>query len=117
MSDNPSVDKSHAFALRMVRLYKHLAEDKKEYMLSRKALDTGTSVGARVKSAQEAGSRAVFTGEMSVALQRASETEYWLELLHEGGYLETQEFTSIHDDCVGLIKLLTKIVKTSSQNP
>jgi four helix bundle protein len=82
-------------------------------VLSRKALDAGTTVGARVKAAQEAPTKTVFVSEIGVALLKASETECWLELLHDGGSLSENAFTSIHADCVGLIKLLTKISKTA----
>ena len=76
-------------------------------------LIAGTYMGAHVKSAQEAETKTVFAHEMSVALQKASETEYWLQLLRDGGYLDEKSFDSIHADCVELMKLLTSIVKTS----
>jgi four helix bundle protein len=104
--ENVTLKKSYAFALRVVGLHKHLSDEKKEFVLSRKVLDTGTSIGARVKAAQEAPTKAVF-------VLRASETEYWLELLHDGGFLSESAFNSIHADCVELIRLLTKISKTA----
>jgi len=113
MSENVLLGKSYQFALRSVRLYRYLCEEKKEFVLSRKAMETGTSVGAKVKSAQEAGAKAAFVNEMSLALQRASETQYWLQLLHDGGYLSEPEFTAIHEDCVEIIRLLVAIVKKS----
>jgi four helix bundle protein len=111
--ENVTLKKSYAFALRVVGLHKHLSDEKKEFVLSRKVLDTGTSIGARVKAAQEAPTKAVFVSEIGVALLRASETEYWLELLHDGGFLSESAFNSIHADCVELIRLLTKISKTA----
>jgi len=113
MSENIVLEKSFAFALRMVGLYKHLCEEKKEFVLSRKALDAGTSVGARIKAAQDAPAKAGFAAEIGGALQRASETEYWLQLLHAGGFLSEGAFHSIHQDCIELMKLLTKISKTT----
>lgn len=115
MNENPVLDKSYPFALCVVRLYKHLCDNKKEYVLSRCLLSAGTLIGARVKAAQEAENYAAFMHEMNVALQRASETEYWLELLRDGGYLDPREFDSIHADCVELLKLLTAITKPSAR--
>lgn len=115
MSQNVIQEKSYSFALRIVRLYKHLCDQRQEFVLSRYRLSAGTIIGARVKAAQEAGSRAGFIHEMSVALQQASETEYWLQLMHGGELLTDQEFASINADCIELEKLLTAIVKSSKQ--
>lgn len=97
----------------MVRLYKYLCEQKREFVLSKQALIAGTYIGAHIKSAHEAESGSMFIDEMSVALQKASETEYWLQLLHDGEFIEGKSFASIHADCVELIKVLTQIVKPS----
>ena len=113
MSRSIVVDKSYEFALRMVRLYKYLADEKKEFVLSRNALTTGTMIGARAKAAQEAESRSGFSYEMNLALQKASETEYWLQLLHDGNFLDDEAFHSIHANCVELIKLLKAITRTT----
>ena|SRR2546425_10787600 len=115
MSKNIVQDKSYAFALRIVRLYKWLCEER-EFVLSKQVLIAGTYIGAHVKSAEEAESKAGFAHEMSVALQKASETEYWLQLLRDGEYLDQKSFDSIHTDCVELLKLLTSIVKTSRRS-
>ncbi len=112
MSQNVIQEKSYCFALRIVRLYKHLC-DQQEFVLSKSLLSAGTIIGARVKAAQEAESKAVFIQEMSVALQKASETEYWLQLLHDGGWLNEKAFDSINADCVEVKKLLVAIVKTA----
>ncbi len=117
MSKNVVLEKSYAFALRIVRLYKWLCEEEREYVLSKQTLIAGTYIGAHVKSAEEADTKAGFAHEMSVALQKASETEYWLQLLRGGEYLDEKSFDSIHADCVELIKLLTSIVKTSRRMP
>jgi len=115
MSPNIVQEKSYQFALRIVRLYKYLAGEKKEFVLSKQALSAGTYVGAHVKSAQEAESKAVFAHEMSVALQKASESEYWLQLLRDAEYLDEKAFVSIQADCLELVKLLTAIAKTSKR--
>ncbi|HWQ32496.1 MAG TPA: four helix bundle protein [Blastocatellia bacterium] len=113
MSQNVIQEKSYSFALRIVRLYKHLCEQQQEFVLSRYLLAAGTAIGARVKAAQEAESKTVFVQEMSVALQKASETEYWLQLLHDGGLLDEKAFDSINTDCVEVKKLLVAIVKSA----
>ena len=112
---NPVVEKSYAFALRIVKLYRYLCDEKHEYVLSKACLQAGTHIGAHVKEAQQAGPRAIFHSEMSRALRKASETEYWLQLLHDGGYLEERMFASIHADCVELMKILTPIVKKTDE--
>lgn len=113
MKDNPVLEKSFAFALRIVKLYKYLGEDKTEYVLSKSVLTAGTHIGKHVKEALNGESRNAFISEMAIALKRASETEYWLELLHQADYLDEKAFISINNDCQELIRLLTSIVKTS----
>ena len=113
MKENPVLEKSFAFALRIVNLYRFLCAEKSEYVMSRAALVAGTNVGRHVREAVFGESRQAFVNEMAVALKRASETAYWLELLHAAGYLKGQSFVSIEDDCRELIKMLTSIVKTA----
>lgn len=113
MKDNPVLEKSFAFALRIVKLYKYLGEDKTEYVLSKSVLTSGTHIGKHVKEATSGESRQVFVSEMAIALKKASETEYWLELLRAADYLDEKAFTSIVADCQELMRLLTSIVKTS----
>lgn len=112
-SDNVIVNKSKAFAVRVVRMYQYLCEEKKEYTLSRQVLRSGTSIGANVKEAVRGQSKADFAAKMNIALKETSETEYWLELLHETDYLSDDMFESIYSDCQELIKLLVSIVKSS----
>ena len=111
-SNNVVVDKSKAFALRIIRLYQYLQNDKKEFVLSKQLLRSGTSIGANVREAIRGQSKADFYAKMNISLKEASETEYWLELLYESGYLEQKAFDSIYDDCQQLIKLLVSITKT-----
>lgn len=110
---NVIVSKSKCFALRIIRLYQWLVKEKQEYVLSKQVLRSGTSVGANVKEGVRAQSKADFTAKMSIALKEASETEYWLELLHESGYVEDSHFENIYADNVELIKLLMAITKTA----
>lgn len=113
MSENPVKNKSYKFAVRIVRLYKFLAEEKREFVLSKQVLRSGTAIGANVKEALQAESRADFIHKLAIALKEASETEYWLELLQETEYLDQAAFDSIHTDCIELVKLLTSIIKSS----
>jgi four helix bundle protein len=113
MKDNIIKDKSKAFAIRIVRLYQYLLKNHKEYILSKQLLKSGTSVGANVKEALRGQSRADFISKMNIALKEISETEYWLEILHETGYINETQFTSIYKDCQELLKILYSIVKTS----
>jgi four helix bundle protein len=106
-------EKSFAFALRVVKLYQFLTEQKREFVLSKQLLRSGTAVGALVREAEQAESKADFVHKMAIALKEANETEYWLELLHQSGYLDAKGFESIHPDVVELLKLLTAIIKTS----
>ena len=113
MKENIVRDRSMAFAIRVVRLYKYLCEERKEYVLSKQLLRSGTSVGANVKEAIRGQSKADFSAKMNIALKEISETEYWLELLYETEYLSETQFKSIYDDCQELLKILYSIVKTS----
>src|SRR4028119_2083633 len=104
MSENVVLDKSHTFALRIVRVYKFLNVEKNEFVLSKQVLLAGTYVGAHVKTAEDAESKNAFANEMAIALKKASETEYWLKLLYESDYLEEKAFKSIVADCIELKK-------------
>lgn len=115
MKENIIVDKSKAFALRIIKLYKYLCEEKKEYVLSKQILRSGTSIGANVKEAICGQSKADFYAKMYIAYKEANETEYWLELLFESGYIEKAAFDSIYSDCKEVIKLLASITKTQKQ--
>ncbi len=116
MKENLILNKSKAFALRVIRLYQYLCETKKEYILSKQVLRSGTSIGANAKEAAHAQSKADFYAKMYIAYKEANETEYWLELLHESGYIEKDAFDSIYLDCKEIIKILAAITKTQKQS-
>lgn len=116
MKENIIVEKSKSFALRIIKLYMFLKDDKKEYILSKQLLRSGTSVGANIKEAIRGQSRKDFLSKMNIALKEISETEYWLELLHESNFLNKQQFESIYSDCQEIIKLLVSIVKSTNKN-
>ena len=112
---NVIVDKSKAFALRIVKTYQYLVGEKKEFVLSKQMLRSGTSIGANVKEAIRGQSKADFYAKMNIALKEASETEYWLELLHESGYLEKSVFETIYADCQEVLRILVSITKTQKE--
>ena len=113
--ENIVMNKSYAFALRIIKLYKHLSGQQMEYVLLKQVLRSGTAIGALVKEAEHAQSKADFINKMNIALKEANETEYWLILLKDSDYLDEKSFSSIHSDCVELIKLLASIVKSSKE--
>ncbi len=115
MKEGAIQTKSFAFAVRIVNLYKYLCGEKKEYVLSKQLLRSGTAIGALVREADQAESKADFVHKLAIALKEANETEYWLELLCETKYLDQPAFASIHTDIVELMKLLTSIIKTTKQ--
>lgn len=107
--------KSFTFAVVIVELYKRLRVGKKESVLSKQLLRSGTAIGALVREAEQAESKADFVHKLAIALKEANETEYWLELLHETHYLEPDAFSAIHRDVVELLKLLTSIINSSKR--
>ncbi len=112
-NDSILTQKSKAFALRIIQMYKYLCDEKKEFVLSKQVLRCGTSIGANVKEAIAAQSRPDFVAKLHISLKEAEETEYWLELLHESGYIDDGSFKSIYADNKELLKLLTSIIKTA----
>lgn len=116
MTENVIKNKSFAFAVRIVKLYQFLCETKKEFVLSKQLLRSGTAVGALIREAEHAESKADFKHKMSIAQKEINESIYWLELLKETGYLTIEQFQSINADAVEIIKLLTSIIKTTKAN-
>ena len=116
MSYNIIVSKSKAFAIRIIRLYQYLCNEKKEYVLAKQVLRSGTSIGANVREAQQGQSKRDFISKMSIALKEANETEYWLELLNETDYLSKDIYESLYNDCNELNKLLISIIKSSKKD-
>ena len=112
-NSNPAVEKSKKFAIRIIRLRKYLVSRHREFTMSDQLLRCGTSIGANVKEAIRGQSKADFGAKMNIALKEASETEYWLEILHEAGSITKFQFDSIINDCRELIRLLTAIVKST----
>lgn len=112
-NENIVVVKSKAFALRCIKLYRYLCDEKHEYVLSKQLLRSGTSIGANIKEAIRGQSESDFGSKMNISLKEASESEYWLELLMESKYITVEQGESVLNDCREVIRLLTAIVKTT----
>lgn len=109
-------DKSFKFAVRIVKLNIHLTETKKEFVLTKQLLRSGTSIGANINEAIQGSSKKDFINKMNIALKETQETDYWLRLLKETNYISELEFNSLLSDCTELLKILVTIIKTSKQN-
>ncbi len=116
MRENVVEIKSKAFAVRVVRLYQYVSKEKQEFVLSKQLLRSGTSIGANVAEALCAVSKKDFLSKMHISFKECVETQYWLELMVETGYLEEKEFQSICNDCIELRKLLSSITKSTAEN-
>jgi four helix bundle protein len=108
--------KSYAFAIRIVKLSQLLQKEKSEFILSKQILRSGTSVGALIRESEYGQSRADFINKLSVALKEAHETDYWISLLHDTGYLEDKLLMSLSADCSELKALLISSIKTLKNN-
>ncbi|MBU6205719.1 MAG: four helix bundle protein [Bacteroidetes bacterium] len=113
---NPLKDKSFQFALMIIQFYKFLTEEKREYIMSKQLLRSGTSIGANIREGQNAQSKADFIHKLSISQKECDETLYWLELLHQSGFLEEKEFKTIHNDANELLKMLRSSILTTKQN-
>lgn len=115
MKESIVFDKSKGFALRIIALYKYLGDEKKEFVLSKQLLRSGTSIRANIAEASCAYSKE-FLAKMYIAFKECAETAYWLELLYKAQYLNQTEFDSINADCTELQKILSSITKTMKNN-
>lgn len=113
--ENIIENKSFDFAIRIVNLYKYLTSEKKEFVLSKQLLRSGTSIGANVAEAQKAQTRPDFNAKMNIALKEANETEYWLKLLYKTEYLTESEFDNIGKDIKEIIAILVSICKKTNK--
>lgn len=115
MSEKKSIlkEKSFLFALRMVKLYQFLCEEKREFVLSKQLLRSGTSVGANIREAQNAESNMDFIHKLAIAQKECDETLYWLELLYKANYISEVEFTSFYSDANEILKMLRSAILTT----
>ena len=114
--ENNIYELARDFAIRIVNMYKYLVENNREYIMSKQLFRSGTSIGANVFEGKNAQSRPDFASKMSIALKEATESAYWIDLLHETKYITDSEFLSVSQDCSRIIAVLTKIVKSSKQS-
>lgn len=112
--ENTARQKSKRFAVRIVKLYQYLRDEKREYVLSKQILRSGTSIGANLAEAECAISKKDFLAKVYIALKECAETKYWLELLHETKYLGEDAYQSIYADCEELRRMLSATTKTIS---
>jgi four helix bundle protein len=115
MSENIIKSKSFIFALRVVKLYQFLNQEKKEYVLSKQLLRSGTSIGAMVRESEQAESRLDFIHKLAIAQKEANESDYWLELLYQSDYLNVTQFQSLKSDIIEINKILASIIITTKQ--
>ncbi|MBW4361260.1 four helix bundle protein [Flavobacterium taihuense] len=113
MKNNIVKNKSFDFAIRIVRLYQYLNSNKKEFVLSKQLLRSGTSIGAMIREAEHAESKNDFIHKFAIGQKEANEVVYWLELRKAADYLNEKEFENIYNDAIAILKLITSILKTS----
>lgn len=108
--------KGYAFALRIIKLYRFMADEHREFVLSKQVLRSGTSIGANIEESVHAQSKIDFVHKLSIAQKEANETNYWLRLLKDSGYLKENLAESLLNDCVEIQKLLAASIKTAKSN-
>lgn len=116
MKESALTKKSYQFAIRSVKLYKHLTETKREFVISKQFLKSGTSVGAMICEAGFAQSKKDFISKLGIAAKEANETKYWLDLLKEADYIDQDLYDSMITDVTELIRILTTSIKTSKNS-
>ncbi|CAN1548643.1 TIGR02436, four helix bundle protein [Flavobacteriaceae bacterium] len=114
--DNIIKDKSFAFALRVIKMYQYLCKEKKEFVLSKQLLRSGTAIGALIREAEQAESKADFIHKLAISLKEANETNYWIDLLFQSNYLPENTYHSINQDIIELNKLLSAIIIATKKN-
>ncbi len=115
MKENVVVIKSFDLAIRIVNLYKYLVETKKEYVMSKQILKSGTSIGANIRESQSAESKSDFIHKLSISLKEVRETSYWMELLYRTDFISIEEIESIDKDITELKKIISSIILTTRQ--
>ena len=116
MKENILKDKAYEFALRVVKLYQYLANEKKEFVISKQVLRSGTSIGANIEEANQAQSKADFIHKLSIAQKESFETHYWIRILRDSNFLTEKLADSILKDCEEVQKLITTSIKTAKAN-
>ena len=109
-------NKSKKFAVKIIELYKCLFNDKKETVMSRQILKSGTSIGANIAESDYAASKADFINKSQIAIKECSETKYWLDLLFETNYIDSTVYNDISSECLSILRLLTTIINSAKEN-
>ena len=112
VNESIALQKSKTFSIRIIKLYKHIKENKQDFVISKQILRSGTSIGANLAESRHASSEKDFLNKIYIALKESSETLYWLELLKKTNYITDKQFESIYSDCLELEKMLTATTKT-----
>ena len=113
MGDRIIYRKAYSFALEIVKLYKYLSTEKREFVLSKQLLKSGTSIGANINEAISSESKKDFVHKLGIALKEARETLYWLNLLKDSGFITVEQFTGLNNECNSIIKILSSIILTT----
>ena len=113
--DNPLKDKSYAFAVRIVKMYKYLCDKKHEYVLSKQVLRSGTSIGANIVEVNGAISKDDFSAKMSIAYKEALETKYWLDLLKDSRFLESKGYDELYQEADEISRMLFAVLKSTGR--
>ena len=116
MKENLLIDKSIAFASRIVKLHQHLIKNKKETVISKQIVRSGTSIGANINEANYGQSKADFISKMHIALKETAETEYWIKLLYMSEYIDDKMSSSLIDDCLEIKRILIASINTAKEN-
>lgn len=114
-SESIIASKAYSFALEIVHLYKTLSTERKEYVLSKQILRSGTSIGANINEALSSQSKRDFVYKLNIALKEARETKYWLNLLKDASYINVVEFENLHNKCDEILKMLSSIIITTKE--
>jgi len=109
-------EKSYVFALKIVQMYKEIVEQKKEFVLSKQVLRSGTSIGAMIRESEYAQSKADFVNKLSIAIKEANETDYWLNLLLDSKYITQRQYDELSPPCIEIIKIATASINTAKKN-
>lgn len=112
MKDNILAEKTIDFAVRIIKFYRYLCDEKKEFVLSKQILKSGTSIGANIRESRNAQSVGDFINKLSIALKEADETAYWLEIMEKSDIIDREQFESLNDDVDEIISILVSSLKT-----
>lgn len=116
MTSNNLYEKAYAFSIRIVKAYQFLSAEKKEFIISKQLLKSGTSIGANIAEANGGISKADFSAKLSISFKECLETKYWLSLLKDTNFIDIKTFNSMHDDADELAKILFSILKKTRIN-